>query len=79
MKFNPEKLKELRLKKEYSQERLMGELAKNNITVSRPTLDGWENGTSLPSADALAAMSLIFGISIKSFFVHETKRSVSLV
>ena len=50
---------ELRKKQKLTQEQLGEKLGVTNKTVSR-----WETGTYLPSAEALLAMSELFGVSI---------------
>ena len=50
---------ELRKKQKLTQEQLGEKLGVTNKTVSR-----WETGTYLPPAEALLAMSELFGVSI---------------
>jgi transcriptional regulator with XRE-family HTH domain len=54
--------------KEWSQEDLLLALAKEGQRVSRPTIAKWISGKSIPDANELAALSIIFGKTVKYFF-----------
>lgn len=75
MKFSPNKIKEYREVRDLTQEELMIELANAGHKVSRPTIAGWELGTSEPSANDLAKLSIVLGTPIRNFFAHETKQN----
>ncbi|MGG5330738.1 helix-turn-helix domain-containing protein [Enterococcus sp. AZ163] len=54
-----DKIKEQRLKKEWTQEQL-GQL----LNVSRPTISSWEVGRNYPDLEMIVAISDLFGISL---------------
>lgn len=54
-----DKIKEQRLKKEWTQEQL-GQL----LNVSRPTISSWEVGRNYPDLEMVVAISDLFGISL---------------
>lgn len=60
-----EKLKELRTKKNYSQESL-AEL----LNVSRQAITKWENGNGMPDIENLKAIAQLFGVTVDSL-VHD--------
>lgn len=62
-----EKLKELRTKKNYSQENL-AEL----LNVSRQAVTKWENGNGMPDIDNLKAIAQLFGVTVDSL-IHDEK------
>lgn len=60
MKFS-EKLKELRIKNEYSQEQL-AEL----LNVSRQAITKWESGKGMPDIDNIKAIADLFDVTLDS-------------
>lgn len=61
-----EKLKELRIKNEYSQERL-AEL----LNVSRQAVTKWETGNGMPGIDTLIAIAHLFDVTLDSLLLDE--------
>lgn len=76
MIFIPNKIREYRELRGFTQETLMIELANSDHKVSRPTIAGWEHGTSIPDAIDLAKLSIILGTPLKNFFAQETNQNV---
>lgn len=65
MQFS-EKLKQLRIKSEYSQEQL-AEL----LNVSRQAVTKWENGNGMPDIENLKAISNLFDVTLDSLLHDE--------
>lgn len=61
--FNPNIIKELRIKNNMSQKQI-GE----NLGISNRAVSKWENGLSLPSAEHIFALAKLFGVSMDSFY-----------
>ncbi len=61
--FNPDIIKELRIKNNMSQKQI-GE----NLGISNRAVSKWENGLSMPSAEHIFALSKLFGVSMDSFY-----------
>lgn len=59
MKKIGERLKEIRLDRNYSQQR-MGE----ELSVSQDTISLWEKGKSVPTAEFLIAIAVKFEVSV---------------
>lgn len=70
--FLPEKIKQLREDKGYSQEDLMIALANEGHRVSRPTISNWETGDSTPDANDLYFLGQVFNKPVKAFFSFST-------
>jgi transcriptional regulator with XRE-family HTH domain len=71
MKFNPEKIRELRRKSGHSlgtMKRLLE--ARCNYMVSRSTLSCWERGLAEPGLNALAALCKFFEVDPNYFFTN---------
>lgn len=71
--FLHESVKKCREELSMSQDQLMIELANNGSRVSRPTINRWEGGGSIPDANALAALSMIFKKPLRYFFASKVK------
>lgn len=54
-----DKIKDARIKKEYTQEQ-----AAENLMVSRQTISNWENGKSLPDVISIIRMSDLYEVSL---------------
>lgn len=71
MKFNPLKIKIARKSIGLSHERLLAELAKNDLAVSRTTLDSWERGDTAPDVDKLPVICKVLKKPIGYFFNNQ--------
>jgi len=71
--FLPEKLKQLREKKDISLDKLMVGLSRVGLDISSETLSNWERGEAAPRADQLVKIAEFFDVSITYFF--DLKRS----
>lgn len=74
--FSHETAKKLREESGITQDQLMIELANEGVRISRPTISGIENGESVPDANTLAALSIIYKKPITFFF---NKKQIKLV
>lgn len=54
-----DKIKNARIKNEYTQEQVA-----ENLLVSRQTISNWENGKSLPDIVSIIKMSELYGLSL---------------
>lgn len=54
-----DKIKNARIKNEYTQEQVA-----ENLLVSRQTISNWENGKSLPDIVSIIRMSELYGLSL---------------
>jgi len=72
MKFNPEKLRELRLKHEHSLGTTCRLLkARAGYKVSRSAVLNWERGRFMPGIPALVAYCKVYGVEPGYFFERE--------
>jgi len=68
MKFNHNKLKEIRTNKNITMTSLMFSLDQCGLRLSRQTLVNWENGKTNPDANDLAVLSSFYGVNILEFY-----------
>ena len=68
MKFNCNKLTELRKEKKLSKTELMFELDKINFRVSRQTIINWENGKTFPTARQLGVLLEFYEADLGVFY-----------
>ena len=61
--FTPERIKEVRIKRELSQRELGNAIGVTGVTISR-----WENGTRIPGADKIVILANILDVKIKYFY-----------
>lgn len=71
--FSHSAVKKCREELDISVDQLMIELANEGVRVSRPTISGWENGNSIPDANALIALKNVFRKPITYFFAQNIK------
>ena len=68
MKFKCKNIRKLRADSEMTQQELMKSLRKHRVNVTLKTIQNWEHGVHIPNAECLAAMAMIFGVSVTIFF-----------
>lgn len=73
--FLHEKLKECRESLGFSQDDVIIKLANAGCRVSRPTLTRWETGGSIPDANDLVSLGMVFNKPLKYFFAQNNKVS----
>jgi transcriptional regulator with XRE-family HTH domain len=76
MTFKSSKLKKCREEKHLSQSDLVFELAKMGFRVSRPTIENWETGRTIPDADKIALLAHFFKKPITHFFSRRLDKPV---
>jgi len=72
MKWNGEKLKQLRLKNNMSIEDLAYEYRKYYDKVTRQTISNWENNVTIPNVLNAFILAQIFGVDV-NYFMEEEK------
>ena len=66
--YNPTVLKELRTVLGWTVQDLHERCQQVKFEVSISTLENWENGNTVPDADKLGALAMIFGVGIERFY-----------
>jgi len=77
MKFNPEKIREFRLKNRHSLGTVVRLLrTRFNYKVSRSSVCNWERGRTMPGIKALIALCLLFEVEPNYFFSEKQANSL---